>query len=175
MARAWLERNKEIFIQQAFLEYLLCIKHRGYHSELERPGLHPLEGRSRGQPASLIMGFGVLRGMCPDPVSPPCRGKCKPQVSTLEPQTHLGSHLIHPPTPPPPFFFLPSCAAHLLTALLHHWSPVSITGCWERQGACWVCLSGSWPAPRARSTRWERVSITRRLHVASCTHTPLPA
>lgn len=98
MARAWLERNKEIFIQQAFLEYLLCIKHRGYHSELERPGLHPLEGRSRGQPASLIMGFGVLRRMCPDPVSPPCRGKCKPQVSTLEPQTHLGSHLIHPPT-----------------------------------------------------------------------------
>lgn len=91
MARAWLERNKEIFIQQAFLEYLLCIKHRGYHSELERPGLHPLEGRSRGQPASLIMGFGVLEECVLIPCLHHAEASASPKFPHLNPRLTWGA------------------------------------------------------------------------------------
>lgn len=43
---AW--RTKDTFLQQAFLECLLCAKHRGYCSDLERPGLYLLRGGVEG-------------------------------------------------------------------------------------------------------------------------------
>lgn len=36
MARAWLAEAKDIYIQQTFLENLLCAKHRAVR-DLERP------------------------------------------------------------------------------------------------------------------------------------------
>ena len=62
IAKAWLGGTEEIFIQQAFHEYLHCVKHRTYCNDLERAGLYPLKGWTEGQLTSLTMSFGDLRG-----------------------------------------------------------------------------------------------------------------